>query len=65
MTATTAKKTTNKAVKGKASSKAFPNFGSSMTPLKAVNNTMIIRPISPTAANPKAREKTNIRATIA
>ena len=55
MTATTAKNTTNRAVKGRASSKAWPIWPSSMMPLSAVRNTITDRPMRPTAARWKAR----------
>ena len=64
MTATTAKKTTSRAVKGRASSKAFPNSFSSMIPVKEVKSIIIIKPINPTAAMLNASENMRINPTI-
>ena len=47
-------------MKGRASSKAFPNLCSSIIPLKAVKRTITISPIKPTEATLKAKDKINI-----
>ncbi|MDT4869593.1 hypothetical protein FQZ97_1046320 [compost metagenome] len=57
ITATTAKKATSSAVKGRASWKARPSWCSSVMPLKLVISTMTIRPIRPTSATCSARQR--------
>ena len=55
ITATTAKKTHNKAVKGRASSKALPIECSSVMPAAEVAKMITDKPIRPTAAKCSAK----------
>ena len=65
ITATIAKNTTSKAVKGSASSNEWPMRCSSTIPLSAVSKTITIRPTRPTEATWNASDNIKTIPTIA